>query len=64
MSKIIRGYFYVNPGYVGAIKKEDFEIEFDNDDPEDIIDAVLQGHFDDFLANTDMGWVINEEVNE
>jgi len=61
MSKTIKGYFYINPGYVGCTKKENFEIEFDNDDSEQIIEAVLQSHFDDFLANIDMGWTINND---
>lgn len=59
--KIIRGYFYINPGYVNSTKRENFELEFNDWDTEPIIEAVLEDYFNDFLANVDMGWVINEE---
>ena len=58
--KIFKGYFYVNTGYVGCTKKEDFEIEVEdgNSGTEQLEDA-----FQDFLGNVDMGWVIeNEEI--
>lgn len=61
MKKIIKGYFYVDPGYVNSVRKEDFEIEFDETDSEEIIEKVLQDHFNDFLTNIDMGWVIEKE---
>lgn len=63
MARIIKGHFYINPGYINSTKKEEFEIEFEDDDPENIVEAVLEDNFNDFLGNTDMGWVIeNDEI--
>ena len=54
--KTIKGYFYINTGYVNSTKKE-FEIEIEERDD---IDDILQDHFNDFLGNVDMGWIITE----
>lgn len=56
--KTIKGYFYINTGYVNSTKKEEFEIEIEEGDD---IDDILQDHFNDFLGNVDMGWIITEE---
>jgi len=64
MSKIVRGYFYINTGYSNCSKTENFEVIFDDNDTEEIIQDALDNHFNDFLGNMDMGWVINEEENE
>lgn len=59
--RIIKGYNYVNSGYIGATKKEEFEIHFEEDDTEEIIESCLQDNFNDFLGNLDMGWIIEND---
>ena len=61
MSKIIKGYFYINPGYVNSTKREDFQLTFCDYDTDEHIESVLEDCFNDFLANVDMGWIIDEE---
>ena len=57
--KTLKGYFYVSTGYVGSERKEDFEIEVHDDNSGELI---LEEMFDDFMANIDKGWVIEEEI--
>jgi phosphoribosylformylglycinamidine (FGAM) synthase PurS component len=57
--KTLKGYFYINSGYVNATKKEEFEVEIHDGNSEE---SILQDMFNDFLGNTDMGWVIEEEI--
>ena len=63
--RIIKGQFYIDPGYVNSTKKEDFEIEFEDDDSYEYIERILEEHFNDFLINIDKGWVItNDTIKE
>lgn len=64
MSKIITGYFYVSTGYTGCTKRSNFKIEFNDDDPDFVIDTTIQDQFNDFVAGLDMGWIITDTQNE
>jgi len=60
----IEGYFYINSGYVNSTKSQEFEYEFDDSDPEEIIEAVLEDGFNDFMSNVDSGWVIKNDTKD
>lgn len=63
--KKVKGYFYVDLGYVGCRVDEEFEIEFEDTATEEEIDNKLENYYNDFQSNrVNGGWIIKQIENE
>jgi len=58
MMKTLKGYFYINTGYIGSQREESFNITVDDSVSGD---SILEEMFDNFMYNIDKGWIIEEE---
>jgi hypothetical protein len=56
--KRIKGYFYLNTGYVNGQKREEFDFVVDENLPEATLRELLLDGFNDFLNTLDTGWII------